>query len=316
MNQTKAVFAAILFIVTLFMIGSCASVLAELDRISMGSGETETPAQEQQTPQPTSTAEEPAQPQMEYTELAAAEQEIFRLVNIRRAEQNLPSLVLHAELSQVAREHSADMATRNYYSHIDPQGVTPHQRIESAMGDRYYLETSAENIAYSERSDGFSSARQQQIAQNFMHGWMNSPGHRANILRRGMTHIGIGLHRKDNRIYATQKFISYIARLSGTQEGSTLALNEATIPFVLNAHRLDKEKLTVLLRLPDENAKWPTGDGRYYRGLGYITPQWSAEHQFSVELPISAYGKGTYSIQLGAQGTGAVQQKAFTFHVK
>ena len=208
------------------------------------------------------------------------------------------------------------MADRNFYSHVDPQGITPDQRINRELGDRYYLEGTAENIAYSEHSDGFSSLSQQEIARNFMRGWMNSPGHRANILRSGMTHIGIGLHRQGNRIYATQKFMSYVARLTRPADNDILSPEQAEVSFALNTQRLSKDKLTVLVRIPDKNAKWTNADGSYYRGLGYVEPQWTSEHEFTVELPVSAHGKGTYAIQLGARGNRSVGQKQFSFYVR
>lgn len=124
------------------------------------------------------------------------------------------------------------------------------------------------------------------------------------------------LHRQGNRVYATQKFMTYIARLTGPPDNATLSPKQATIPFALNTRRLSKDDLTVLVRLPDENAKWPTADGRYYRGLGYVTPQWTGAYEFTVELPVSTHGKGTYAIQLGAQGNRSVGQKQFTFNVK
>ncbi|MCF7915426.1 MAG: CAP domain-containing protein [Spirochaetaceae bacterium] len=310
MSKAKVRVPLILCISTLFLLGSCTSLIEGLKESSIQ----RTAPQETQPEKTPSTVVETQAPALK-SELAAAEQEILRLVNQQRDEHNLPRLYLSTELSQVARDHSTDMAKRNFYSHIDPQGTTPHQRITRKMGDRYYLEGTAENIAYSERSDGFSSLSQQQIGRDFMHGWMNSPGHRANILREGMTHIGIGLHQQGNRIYATQKFIGYIARLTGTADKTTLSLEQPVIQLALNSHRMTKDKLTVMVGLPDKNAKWPTPDGSYYRGLGYVKPLWTKEHEFTIELPVATYGKGTYTIQLGAQGNRSVGQKQFTFYV-
>ncbi|MFO7730832.1 MAG: CAP domain-containing protein [Spirochaetia bacterium] len=310
MNKVKVRIPVIICITTLLLLGSCTSLIEELKESSI---QRTAPQETQPTKTPSTVIE--TQPPLQKSELAAAEQEILRLVNQQRAEHNLPPLYLSTELSQVARDHSTDMAERNFYSHIDPQGTTPNQRITRKMGDRYYLEGTAENIAYSERSDGFSSLSQQEIARDFMRGWMNSPGHRANILREGMTHIGIGLHQQGNRIYATQKFITYIARLTGTADKSKLSLEQPVIHLALNTDRVTKDKLTVMVGLPDKNAKWPTQNGSYYRGLGYVKPHWTKEHEFTIELPVATYGKGTYTIQLGSQGNRSVGQKQFAFYV-
>ena len=310
MNKNRLSLTAGLLISTLFLLGGCATLLVELGENAIR----RTPA-EKAKPEKEPTSEIATQPPAQKSELAAAEQEIYRLVNEHRAQQNLPELRLNTELSQVARDHSIDMGQHNFYGHKDPQGITPQQRINREMGDRYYLDGTAENIAYSERSDGFSALSQQQIAGNFMRGWMNSPGHRENILRPAMTHIGIGLQQQGNRIYATQNFISYIARLTSPEHEATLTQDQAEIRFVLNPLRVDPEDLTVLVRLPDKNTKWPTANGSYYRGLGYVEPRWTGEHEFRVELPVSTYGKGTYAIQLGGQGDRSVNQKQFIFCV-
>ncbi len=109
---------------------------------------------------------------------SAVEQEVTELVNMEREIENLHPLVWDDALGAAARGHSADMARLNYFSHTSLDGRLFHQRITAAG---YAYSTCGENIAA-----GYSNA------QAVMNGWMNSPGHRANILGSGFCDIGVG----------------------------------------------------------------------------------------------------------------------------
>lgn len=123
--------------------------------------------------------------------LADFEQEVVRLVNEARAENGLPALTASGELSRVARIKSQDMVDNGYFSHNSPTYGTPFEMLTS-FGVSY--RTAGENIAYGQRSP-----------QEVVTTWMNSPGHRANILNAGFTQIGVGYVSSGN--YWTQLFI-------------------------------------------------------------------------------------------------------------
>ena len=109
---------------------------------------------------------------------ASAEQTMLAYLNQQRSQQGLPALQLDPTLTAVARAHSADMFQRSYFGHNTPGGRTPFDRMHAA-GVTY---TSAgENIAY---------APNVAIADT---GLMNSPEHRANILRPQFRRVGIGI---------------------------------------------------------------------------------------------------------------------------
>jgi uncharacterized protein YkwD len=108
----------------------------------------------------------------------AAEQTMFAFVNQQRQQRGLPPLRLDAALAAVAGEHSADMFRQSYFGHDSPRGLTPFDRMRAA-GIRYTV--AGENVAY---------APNVTIADT---GLMNSPEHRANILRREFTRVGIGV---------------------------------------------------------------------------------------------------------------------------
>jgi uncharacterized protein YkwD len=103
---------------------------------------------------------------------------VVSLINAERAAQGLPALTKQSQLTSAARIHSQDMACNNFFSHTSPTTGSPFDRI-AAQG--YSFSSAAENIAA-----GYGSASATVDA------WMNSSGHRANILNSNYTQIGLG----------------------------------------------------------------------------------------------------------------------------
>lgn len=131
--------------------------------------------------------------------LGQVEQSIFNLVNEERSKAGLPLLTYNSTMEKYARIKSKDMGDNNYFSHEDLRGNLITTQM-SADGVRY--NSWAENIAYI--GGAFNSA---DLANQFMNNWMNSSGHRANILSSDYTSIGIGVYKIGNKVYATQEFI-------------------------------------------------------------------------------------------------------------
>ena len=124
--------------------------------------------------------------------ISAYEQEVIRLVNEIRLENGLKALTFDWELARVARYKSQDMKDNQYFSHNSPVYGTPFQMMKSF------------GISY--RSAGENIAKGYATPQAVVNAWMNSPGHRANILNSGYTRIGVGYVSGGN--YWTQMFIS------------------------------------------------------------------------------------------------------------
>ncbi|MEV7342011.1 CAP domain-containing protein [Streptomyces sp. NPDC093544] len=112
-------------------------------------------------------------------ELARTASEVVALTNAERAAAGLRPLSVDPLLTNAAQAHSDDMVARAFYSHVSPDGTQPWDRAAAAGSTR---RTIGENIACGQRSPA-----------EVVLGWMNSPGHRANILKPAFTHIGIGL---------------------------------------------------------------------------------------------------------------------------
>lgn len=121
----------------------------------------------------------------------AFEQEVIRLVNEIRVENGLKALTYDWELSRVARFKSQDMKDNKYFAHNSPVYGTPFQMMRS--------------FGISFRSAGENIAKGYATPQAVVNGWMNSSGHRANILNANYTHIGVGYVSGGS--YWTQMFI-------------------------------------------------------------------------------------------------------------
>lgn len=106
--------------------------------------------------------------------------DVLSLVNAERSKQGLSSLTLSNKLTAVANEKARDMAENNYFSHTSPTYGTPFQMLQQ-YGIRY--RTAGENIAAGQRTPA-----------EVMQSWMQSSGHRANILNPSYTEIGIGYY--------------------------------------------------------------------------------------------------------------------------
>ena len=126
------------------------------------------------------------------SKVTSFEQEVIRLVNEIRVKNGLKALTYDWELSRVARYKSQDMKDNNYFAHTSPVYGTPFQMIK--------------NFGISFRSAGENIAKGYSTPQAVVNGWMNSSGHRANILNASYTHIGVGYVAGGN--YWTQMFIS------------------------------------------------------------------------------------------------------------
>ena len=123
--------------------------------------------------------------------VSAFEAEVVRLVNEIRVSRGLSPLTHNWELSRVARYKSQDMKNLGYFSHTSPTYGSPFNMMKN-FGISY--KTAGENIA-----KGYSTPKQVVDA------WMNSPGHKANILNSSFTEIGVGYVSGGN--YWTQMFI-------------------------------------------------------------------------------------------------------------
>ena len=112
------------------------------------------------------------------------EKQVASLTNSERKAKGLSALTLDSQLSKLARIKAEDMAKKGYFSHTSPTYGSAFD-----MMNKY-------GVSY--RTAGENIAKGQKTAESVMNGWMNSSGHRANILSSAYTNIGVG-YAKDSR---------------------------------------------------------------------------------------------------------------------
>jgi uncharacterized protein YkwD len=140
------------------------------------------------SPTPRASIQSPATAKMEAA--------VCQRINEIRQKNELNLLENNERLAQVARNYSQQMARDNFFSHTGSDGSTLSQRVR-AGGISYWVV--GENL--------FKSTNAPEPVPLAVKGWMNSPGHRENILRPVFTQTGIGVWREGNTYYITQLFM-------------------------------------------------------------------------------------------------------------
>lgn len=128
-------------------------------------------------------------------------QDVLRLTNDFRAEHNLSPLALNQKLTTTAQKHSQAMAEDDFFSHIGKDNSTPWERAET---EGYTARAMAENIAAGQRTP-------EQVVQ----GWIDSPGHRENLLNPSYTELGVGYFELSNDTGAVN-YMRYWTQLFGS----------------------------------------------------------------------------------------------------
>lgn len=153
----------------------------------------------------------------------ALEQRVHDLINQQRTARGLASLRFDPALADIARKHSEDMAAQDYFAHVNPAGQNPTVRgIAAGYTCRkdygsYYTYGIAENLFqnnlyssatyYSNRETVYHWNSPEEIAQTTVGGWMNSSGHRENIVTPTFDREGIGVAiAPDDKVYITEDF--------------------------------------------------------------------------------------------------------------
>lgn len=127
------------------------------------------------------------------------EREIIKLVNAERTAKGLSALAADTKLAAIGRAHSKDMLNNDYFSHTNLSGCSSSCRVTAAG---YAWQATGENIF---TMSGYDLSAK-ETARYMVEGWMDSPGHLANILNSTYTNHGVGLAISGKTIYATSLF--------------------------------------------------------------------------------------------------------------
>lgn len=134
------------------------------------------------------------------------ENAILELVNEKRAKAGAGALQLDVTLQETARRHSDDMFVRAFFAHEDPDGFSSADRIGQAH--RQLIGLTGENLWMGTNLD---LSDKKKLAVVIIDSWMNSTGHRDNILRKEYTSLGVGVAVKGQDVRATQNFAAAYA---------------------------------------------------------------------------------------------------------
>ncbi|MFD7527738.1 MULTISPECIES: CAP domain-containing protein [unclassified Streptomyces] len=156
---------------------------------SAGTGKSDTPAAEKPSAAPKTSA--PAPRSAAAPADSSAQSAVLALVNQERAKVGCSPLTASSSLASLAQDFSEDMAARGFFDHTDPDGRSPWDRASKA---------GVQGLA------GENIARGQANAQAVMEAWMNSDGHRANILNCDYKTLGVGVHHGPSGPWWTQDF--------------------------------------------------------------------------------------------------------------
>lgn len=128
-----------------------------------------------------------------FTSMSSDQRQALKLLNDDRKKRNLAPLQFNPQLATLAESYARDMIDRDFFSHRNPEGQTPFERMKERQIDFGYA---GENIAFNESVYAAQQA--------FMH----SPSHKANILNPHYTQVGIGVVKSTTgRVYVVQEFI-------------------------------------------------------------------------------------------------------------
>jgi len=150
---------------------------------------------------------------------------IIALTNSERGGVGARALTEHPRLSRAAQAKANDMALRGYFSHRGPDGKTPWQWVREAG---YEYRSAGENLAvrFTESSD-------------VVRAWMNSPSHRANLVKAGYTQIGVGvaegLFEGQRAVYVVEYFATPTSAFAKTPLGSTVVERPTITPLAQGA---------------------------------------------------------------------------------
>jgi uncharacterized protein YkwD len=153
--------------------------------------------------------------------IAELEREVHLLVNKERQARGLSPLSWNRALAEIARKHSQDMAVRNFFSHQSPDGhgfpdryrqanyscSVPRGNIIHTGAENIFQNNTYDRVIFRGRETRYDWNTMREIAETTVQGWMNSPGHRKNILTPFWESEGIGVAvSADDKVYITQNF--------------------------------------------------------------------------------------------------------------
>ncbi len=220
-------------------------------------------------------------------------QQVHREINAIRVRNGLHELLWLDDLAGLALLHSTNMGCKGFFDHIDLEGKQISQRQKEHYPE-LLLAGIGENLFYIENS------RKVFDPKDIALGWMNSPGHRDNILKAEFTHEGIGVFLQDNKLYTAQVFaVPILKRLSALpQTFCTDQCYQVEFEYLSPEPRASFE---CQLAIPDSTTKIKLDVLTYQCGSMPLELVWKDDSRLTIPMQFK-YGKGTYILKVGWDG--------------
>jgi uncharacterized protein YkwD len=219
---------------------------------------------------------------------------IHEIVNRERQANGAKALSIDSRLADLARAHTGDMVARAFYSHENPDGLTAPERLAIEHPELVVL-TVAENINLIEPVDPDHMSGDELTAR-MVQSWVNSVGHRRNLLAPEFTHTGIALAIDGERAIVTQIFTALLVEAISPNLSGHAGISAQ---FRFRYHGTQpRKRLAAFVEFPDRNARYFISDRVYYTGSAPLVPRWKSDQEFSVLVPCEL-GRGVYRLSFG-----------------
>jgi hypothetical protein len=217
------------------------------------------------------------------------------LSNNERVSRGARAVHRHCGLDFVAAFHSADMVRRNFFDHINPDGLAPQDRLRKLRPQ--LLGCTGENLAWISRRD------EDIIACDVVRGWMESPGHRENMLQPAHTHVGVSVVPSGDQLHVTQLFASIYVEAIEHALPLVMKVGESRRISFRFYGDFPSTDLAMMLELPDKERWVPVGNLRMAKGAVSLCPRWSSVLDCHVDFTAIG-GRGEYRLFAGKASTG------------
>jgi hypothetical protein len=198
------------------------------------------------------------------------------------------------------------MANLDFFSHVDSAQRGPQDRLNLIHPE--LIGSVVEKIAI------VSAEPEEELARDVVEGWMNSPGHRRNILSCTYSHLGVGLYQSKERVFATQCFAYLYVELLDRRPPFSVRLGEACILRFRFLSSFERSDLAMLLELPSPKALMALGSDTYLKGACPQRILWDTRQTFRL-TPTFSCGKGTYKLLSGRARLSQYCPAAICFEV-
>ncbi len=220
---------------------------------------------------------------------------ILERTNFERESVGLGTLIHDTGLAELARKHSKNMLAQGFFAHEDPDGKRVGERANDQYPELLYYSI-AENLA-----SVMHHKNTELMVDAAMQGWLNSPGHRDNLLNSRYTHLGVGAATDGKIVLITQVFAFPLVKL-GTRIPPVVDSNKELVLYLEYMRNSEPGKFEAYLHYPNPRKAFFVDETTYVLGFEPFKPEWINSKIFRIRLRFDD-GRGTYRLTFGDGGS-------------